>query len=242
MVQLPGPLSRILDNFSRIPYENLSKAVKYNAMGVAENARRLPHEVLAGYKAKGTGGTCFSLTWLLHNTLEASGYSSYIVLCDRAYGVNTHCAAVLQLEEKKYLLDPGYLSFTPIELSGEKPTVVETPFNSISVHQDDTARYALFTEHCGQKKRRFTIKDEPIAERDFIAYWDASFALETLSYPVVTMLKGAKHLYLQKKNLYIRDRGGSETIALSEKNFPETVNAYFGIDTQIAAQARDLFF
>jgi arylamine N-acetyltransferase len=161
-------------------------------------------------------------------------------MCDRTYGPNTHCCAVLEHGGEKFLLDPGFLSFAPIRIAGE-PVSLETVYNTITLAPADDRKYQLHTCYRSDRKYRFTLRDEPVPEETFIEHWRKSFYLESLSYPVVTMLKGDAHLYLQKENLFVRTREGSEQIRVPAAKMPETLEKYFGIKAAVSRKAMKIF-
>jgi len=237
----PPQIQFALSTLSRIPYENLSKVIKFHVEKDVRKALRSPEELLREHRATGTGGTCFSLTWFLWKHLEAQGLRVYPALCDRTYGKNTHCGVVLEWEGKKYLLDPGYLSFTPIELNGQGGVTVETVYNKIELLPEDTGRFALRTVYGGETKYRFTLKDTPVTEQELLAAWEDSFLKEAMKYPVVTMLKGDAHLYFQKETLYVRRKGGSERHRVDKEQMPATLERVFGINPKVTEQARAFF-
>ncbi len=239
---LPCDITDMLTVLSRIPFENLSKAINVSiSSGNMEPVMDNPHELLLKHKLDGTGGTCFSLTWFLLNNLKKAGHSVYPVLCDRFYGSNTHCCAILDLCNNKYLLDPGYLAFRPILLSPEKETIIETVYNTIEIIPCGKNRYKLFTKYLSERKERFTIKDEAVSEIEFLAAWKETFLLESLRYPVITAISGDAHLYFQKERLYIRRKNGSENHRIDKTNQPELFNKLFGIKPAVTKAALELF-
>jgi arylamine N-acetyltransferase len=239
---LPDDVLSVLAALSRIPYENLSKAVDLNIHQKTEqDLMRNPELLMDRHRDEGAGGTCFSLTWYLCNHLALRGYAAYPVMCDRSYGKNTHCCAVLELAGERYLLDPGYLSFLPIKLDPQAPSSVDTVFNTIEVTPSGEKSFALDTVYLQETKRRFTLKDEKIPEAEFFRHWQASFKWESLTYPVVTMLKGDAHLYFQKEHLYVRRKAGSEKIRVAPEKMPETLHRWFGIREDLTRRAVKIF-
>ena len=61
-------LVKILENFANLPYENISKIIKWNE-NFKENHLRLPEEVISEHVDFNFGGTCFSLTFYLQTIL-----------------------------------------------------------------------------------------------------------------------------------------------------------------------------
>ena len=235
----PPDIRAVLSVLSRLPYENLSKAIARSLHGREEAAMADPLILLEEHRKNGTGGTCFSLTRFVCRYLKDRGHDVYPVLCDRVYGENTHCCAVMRLNGRKYVLDPGYLAFTPILLSDK--TEVDTPFNSIILEKSAPDRYRLNTVYLKENKYRFTLKDSPAADGEFLAAWRDSFTRESMNYPVVTMLRGNAHLYLQKESLYVRTREGSEKISVPREKLPEVLKDRFGISDLVTRKAAEIF-
>lgn len=242
-MMLPPDIQILLSQLSRIPYENLSKAVYHSEARQTETVlMQTPGELITRHQTMGSGGTCFSLTWYLCDWLSKKGYVVYPVMCDRVYGKNTHCCAILEYEGERYLLDPGYLSFAPIRLDANQSSSLETVFNTIEVVPESAYRYKLNTLYQKEKKHRFILKDERISEADFFRHWKASFEWESMTYPVVTMLKEDAHYYFQKQNLYIRKKTGSEQLKIPPEKLADTLKACFGISETLTRQALDIFY
>jgi arylamine N-acetyltransferase len=96
--------------FATLPYENLSKVIRFAEAGDAVAARELPAEIINRHLQWGTGGTCFSLTATLLHLIRSLGFEAEPILADRPYGSNTHCALRVMVEGQPHLLDPGYLT------------------------------------------------------------------------------------------------------------------------------------
>jgi arylamine N-acetyltransferase len=238
----PTDITSVLKILSKIPFENLSKAVSVHMMKEAEEALMLnPEELLLKHQKDGTGGTCFSLTWFLLNHLQKKGYSLYPVLCDRPYGKNTHCCAVLLYGREKFLLDPGYLAFRPILLDPNNKTSAETIYNTIEVEPSTNGTFTLSTIYNGETKKRFTIKDTPVSDTEYFRCWQATFLWESLTYPVITLLTEEAHLYFQKEYLYVRKKSGSERIHVPKDKQPESFAKLFGINANVTKQALEAF-
>jgi len=103
-------LQNILAGFANLPYENLSKIIKFHRHGAHEAERlRLPEEVIEDHLRRRLGGTCFSLTFFLQAILLHHGFTCYIVMADMRAGKNIHGAMIVWLNGVKHLVDPGYL-------------------------------------------------------------------------------------------------------------------------------------
>lgn len=116
-------LSRLTRRLAEIPYENVTKILARE-----RGAPAFP--VFEGPLSSDAGGTCFAATRHAWELLSASGYEVYPVMADRTYGLNTHCALIVAVEGKKYLVDPGFLLPLPVELEGGR---IFTGFNYFSL-------------------------------------------------------------------------------------------------------------
>ena len=86
------------------------------------------------------GGTCFSMTWHLYQSLRDMGLNPRLVMGHKRKERNIHCALVLpdetaepsslishstshisHLSSKEFLFDPGYLIFDPLPIPLPKP-------------------------------------------------------------------------------------------------------------------------
>jgi hypothetical protein len=190
-------ISGVADTFSKIPYENLTKIIKSDAVVSPRSAMRFPDELLGDWLRWGTGGTCFSLTAAIVAVYDALGIEAHPVLADRHYGPDTHCGLIIVEPHGLLLLDPGYLLFTPVLLSPDKVAVVENGHNRIEVKPVGRGdRFELYTVFRGNRKLRLSYKIRPIDSMTFSRCWEQSFAWEMMTYPVLTRTINGNNQYL----------------------------------------------
>jgi hypothetical protein len=220
-------LTQIVRSFRKIPYENLTKIIRHDRGPGLETAE----EVLSGYLDNGSGGTCFSIVNALHETLSAAGIDSHVVLADRHYGPDTHCALLTHIEGKEWLLDPGYLIFEPIELPRGK---TRAPGGEMqwSLRGDRIEASTVFPN--GFRKIRYTLKPQRVSKDGFVDAWKRSFDFEMMNYPVVTrILDDGRHVYLRDGNLMV---DGKRQSALGTEEIPGVVES-LGIRSDLARRA-----
>lgn len=239
----------IVRAFARIPYENLTKIIKYDACRDPRTARRFPLEVVRDHEAWGAGGTCFSLTATLLHLLRASGFEAEPILADRPYGANTHCALLVRGENGYALLDPGYLILRPIPLetllrpasltaSRSPETIVATDFNDlVLVPHPSGEKLDLHTVQDGKRVHRITFKLRPADPGEFLAAWDASFEWDTMRSPVLTRVVDSRQLYLHETRLQVRERLGASRTKLPLDALPGAVAETFGVAPGVVRQA-----
>ena len=162
-------VSSIMSCFRDIPYENISK------INLSKPTLRTPDIIMHDFEKFGLGGTCFSLTWFLKIMLNYFGEEFDVYLADRTYGENTHCAGVwTDLNGDKYLLDVGYLIFTPVLIpQNEKES--EFSFGSFDFKiVNSNSRLQVYSKtKNADYKFRYVIKMDKISDSDFMDIWNS---------------------------------------------------------------------
>lgn len=230
-------LARLAEAFSHLPYENLSKIIRFKQSGSVVAAREDPAEIIEGHITGGTGGTCFSLTATLLHLVRSLGFAAEPILADRGYGPNTHCALLVHIDHHPHLLDPGFLIVDPIPLSGAEQ-IVKTRFNELVLVPDPTHRKLdLFTVEKNGRRYRLTFKTEPADVSEFLRAWDASFSWEMMHYPVVTRVVDQQQIYLRGQYEQIRNLGAVQLREIPPTELAHTISSQFGIQLPIVQQA-----
>ena len=242
--------------FLRFPYENISKILKVASGCEGENRFRLPEEVWEDFLRHGLGGTCFSLSFFFKKILDDSGFNTYLVMADRSYGDNTHCAVVVILDGKNYLVDPAFLLPQPVEFG--KNFLLEGKiwsYEFASLRRRSRKQSSILDRHVAlqappddgiifhttrnnQRKLRCTYKNVPVSREDFFHYWTQSFGWQGMHSVVMTQNIGDKQIYIRDTHLRVNQIGGvqKEKIDLSKID-PSALP--FNIPTQLVRQAWD---
>ena len=229
-------LRALVQSFSSIPYENLTKIIKkFTSPGPKERLRG-PEEVLSGHIARHTGGTCFSLTYCLGAVLTGAGYRCHPVMADMKRP-NIHCALVVYIGEKTYLVDPGYLLGEPVEL-GDRAVSVPTSFGTVELRPRTGGRYDLFTVAGGEEKWRYRVRTAPVPRSLFLKYWQESFSLPMMNSMQLTRLTDRGHLYIRDHHLRLR-RGGEKLNENIRPELEQRIEREFGIPAEITSEVRD---
>ncbi|MCL2688423.1 MAG: hypothetical protein FWE57_01075 [Chitinispirillia bacterium] len=235
-------INSVGDAFSHVPYENLTKIIKADALLHPKSAMRYPDEVIGDYLRFGSGGTCFSLTAAITAVYCALGVDAYPILADRHYGADTHSAVIIFRDGRVSLIDPGYLLFIPVLLYNNESSIVDTGTNSIELKPIKNGEAVeLYTTYRNNRKMRLTYKIAPADPGHFARVWESSFAWEMMSYPVLTRrTAGAQH-YLQGKKLAVYTGENSSRTVFDDDNVRgEAIAATFGIDPQIIKKALEI--
>jgi len=234
-------IPRVAAAFSAVPYENLTKIIKTDALVNPRSAMRLPGEVVGDYLRWGTGGTCFSLTAAITAVYDALGIEAHPILADRYYGTDTHCGLIIRNGPELYVLDPGYLLFTPVPLRAGESSFVETGTNTIELKPlGGGGRVELYTVRGRDRKLRLTYKMTPADAAQFARAWESSFAWEMMNYPVLTMRAGSAQQYLQGDKFTLYTGEGSKRLAVDVEDRARVIASSFGIDQRIVVKALEI--
>ena len=148
----PENMKKVVDlcnQISNITYENLTKIIRLEQTGSATGARKLDDSDQNDIDSWMGGGTCFSMTWHLYQTLTDMGFKPRLVMGHKRKERNIHCALILPdpdpstpslrlsaqddtpypkategsdlIAHTSYLLDPGYLIFDPLPMPLPQP-------------------------------------------------------------------------------------------------------------------------
>ncbi len=229
-------LRALVQSFSVIPYENLTKIIKKFTLQGPKERLRGPEDVLTGHIENHTGGTCFSLTYCLGAVLTGAGYRCHPVMADMKRS-NIHCALVVHLNGGRYLVDPGYLLGEPVEL-GDGAVTVPTTFGTVELRPRAGERYDLFTVSGGEVKWRYRVKTVPVPRSLFLKYWQESFSLPMMNSMQLTRLTHRGHLYIRDHHLRLR-RGSEKLNENIRSELEQRIEREFGIPAGITSEVRE---
>jgi arylamine N-acetyltransferase len=231
-------LQEILEYFSTIPYENISKIIKLNQAWDSPEKIRLPEEVMDEHIACKLGGTCFSLTFFLQSILTRNGFVCYPVMADMRAGRNIHCCLIVILDSVKYLVDPGYLLTQPMEINPTKPRLYRTEFAGVELRFDDQSqRYDLFTFNKNEMKWRYRFQDRPVPSQEFLQHWLASFRWNSMHGICLTKVTKGGLIFVHKTFMRETTFNGKRNFNI-KRNYHATIHGIFGIDKELIEQAQ----
>ena len=230
-------LEKIVEAFSKLPYENISKIIKLSDHLEDEIQIRLPEEVVEGHLTEGLGGTCFSLTFTLQTILAQNGFSCYPVMASMRAGRNIHCALVTLMGETKYLIDPGYLLGKPVELHPRKPYSFRNEFAHLELRfQPDDSAYHLYTFTGQERKWRYRFKDRSTGPEDFLRYWQDSFHKNAMHGICLNRVTSRGLVYVRKKFMRKITPEGKWNVNI-KRNYHSAIQETFGIRPELVEQA-----
>jgi arylamine N-acetyltransferase len=150
---------------------------------------------------------------------------------------NIHCALVVEMNGRRYLVDPGYLVGEPVELTGT-PVRIATTFGIVELRPRQGERYDLFTLEGDDRKWRYTVKTVAVSHAAFMRYWQDSFALPMMNNMLLTRLTPEGHLYIKNHHLRMKGRQGKSNENI-RAGFESRIASEFGIPPEITTQARE---
>ncbi|HPE29150.1 MAG TPA: arylamine N-acetyltransferase [Candidatus Mcinerneyibacteriales bacterium] len=239
-----GPLDRLralLADFSVIPYENLTKIVKFARQGGTDPREilRLPGEVFEDHERYGLGGTCFSLTHALKSLLDPLGFSSSYITADMKTGRNVHCALIVKIGRVDYLADPGYLFSEPLALSHERRTSGASQKFTFARLDYREGRWNLLTFHPSAGMRwRYSFTDDPVTEEDFFRYWRDSFFAKSMNHLCISRVSENRQAFFAGD--FMRVTTPQSKTNINVKRDPQKkIREVFGINEKIYFEARE---
>ncbi|NQV14053.1 arylamine N-acetyltransferase [bacterium] len=183
--------------FSRLPYENISKIIKREQRG-GELLFRLPDELTEDHFAWHLGGTCFSLTYFLTGIYTILGYEVKPLICQLNWGKNNHSAIRINFAGRHFLVDPGYMIFTPLPMTEETVHAHLSAETGLQLRfLEESESYALYTFRQGQSVRRYRFVDEVIPLSEFAQFWSDSFNQPGMDNLTLTQVRGDEMLFIQ---------------------------------------------
>lgn len=88
-------INELCDKLSKVTYENLTKIIRLNKTGSSSAAQKLDDSFQNDVDAWMGGGTCFSMTWYLYQSLRDMGLRPRLVMGHKRKERNIHCALIL---------------------------------------------------------------------------------------------------------------------------------------------------
>ena len=239
-----GSLNRlraVLSDFAAIPYENLTKIIKFARQGGSEPQEilRFPWEVFEDHERYGLGGTCFSLTHALKSLLDPLGFYSYYITADMKTGRNVHCALVVDISGVKYLVDPGYLFSEPLPLREEgRKSGVSQKFIFAGLEYRE-GRWNLVTFHpSAGMKWRYVFTDNPVSEKDFFKYWRDSFFAKSMNHLCISRVSENRQAFFAGDFMRVTTPESKININI-RKEAHRKIEEIFGISGKIYFEARE---
>ena len=230
-------LEEILHHFSRFPYENISKIIKYRDYFDGRDKIRLPSEVMEDHARHRLGGTCFSLTFFLQTILFHRGFLCYPVMADMRWGRNVHCALIVLLDGRKHLVDPGYLLNRPMELGAGTPRLYKTEFSGVElVHRPEEDAYDLYTFDKDQMKWRYRFQDRPVQPEAFLEHWLASFGWNSMHGLCLTRVEKDRMVYVHKMFMRETAFGRKRNVNIKD-DYHGAIHRVFGIAPGLVEEA-----
>ena len=130
----PENMKKVVDlcnQISNITYENLTKIIRLEQTGSATGARKLDDSDQNDIDSWMGGGTCFSMTWHMYQTLTDMGFKPRLVMGHKRKERNIHCALILP-DPDDSVVTPGQLfstNVTPTSVPGSPLSSLVSPLS-----------------------------------------------------------------------------------------------------------------
>ena len=225
--------------FSRLPYENISKIIKHGLQS-DQSPFRLPPELTEDHYAWHFGVTCFSLTYFLTGIYTILGYDAQSLICKLNWGKNNHSAVIIKFAGQAFLVDPGYMIYTPLPLTREVGRTRISAETGIELRfSETTEHYALYTFRKGQYTRRYQFIERAIPYSEFAQYWQDSFDLPGMDDLTLTRVSGYEMTFIQ--GAFVKITNPAHIEKFRELNRVEfLIRDRFGIPLEKVEEARHI--
>lgn len=219
----------------KIPYENVSKILRLSKK--PEDRPRNSQTVFRDYLEKQHGGTCFSLVNLVIKSLRIEGIRAFPVKADVHRRTFPHFFAIIEYDQKHYLIDPGYLINEPIEL--KELNIISKPGSAIDfkIKKTDIVTYSLNTISSAVEKERYTFSINEVSENEFQKYWIRSF--DYINEIVASRYINNKFIYINGDYVQIRTCENLEKYTSAEKSY-EYLDKYFNLNNKLISKAKEI--
>lgn len=247
-------INELCDKLSKVTYENLTKIIRLNKTGSSSAAQKLDDSFQNDVDSWMGGGTCFSMTWYLYQSMRDMGLKPRLVMGHKRKERNIHCALILpdETQGKEFLFDPGYLIFDPLPMPLPPPFGMGTALfplvpNCVRLDRPSMESMELWTGGALQSsgnltapmKLRFEYPVAGVSVEEFKQHWNESFYREMMNYPVLNRLDRERGIqyYYQKGNLVTRDSNGSKMERIDPSLRVETLSRIFGLSEELVENA-----
>jgi arylamine N-acetyltransferase len=192
---------------------------------------------MADHAELGTGGTCFSLTNALRRIVCDLGYHAYPVMADMRHGANIHCALLVHHEDRRWLLDPGYLVAEPVPLREDRAVRVRLPGRALDYRPAGGGEIELHTiNDRGEAQFRYRLRPYPVSEEEFVRFWLDSFDATGMNSLYLNKISPEGRLSAHNLNLRI-DTGRDKVNLKLRGRYPEGISERFGINSELVQRA-----
>ncbi len=149
-----------------VPWESVSRvAAKFAG---ASPFPRWPEIFWQQALDQGAGGTCFESNYAFFDLLQNLGYSGYLTVNNMGESIGCHTAIVIELADKRWLVDAGLPLYLPLPLEADAVTSRDAGFQSYKIRPLGDQRYAV-ERYPHAKPVAFTLIDQPVNDADYRA-------------------------------------------------------------------------
>jgi hypothetical protein len=160
----------------RVPFENLSNAMSCrDAPDTPESWPRTTDRFLREHRAKGLGGTSFTLAYALRDLFRGLGANAHCTLGHNLVTEEAHAAVIVYAEEGPLLFDPALLVAGAVPVRPEG--AFEDALGCVTLRPRDGPTLTLCLRMCddADERRVYSLVPMPAAPQSYRQAWIASF-------------------------------------------------------------------
>ncbi|MEW6366335.1 MAG: arylamine N-acetyltransferase [Acidobacteriota bacterium] len=153
---------------TRVPFENVSKLFYRKHRGL----RSLPgiELYLDGIRHDHFGGTCYPNNMYFHGLLVALGYDASLCGADMPSGPDVHCAIIVTIDGREYIVDVGYAApfYEPLPRDLDQDLLIRFGRDCYALRpRDEQARSRLDLYREGELVHGYLLKPTPRGPEHF---------------------------------------------------------------------------
>jgi arylamine N-acetyltransferase len=199
-------LNTILAGIRKIPYENITKIFRLTL-----SSKKRPRDfslLLKENRELFRGGTCFSLSNTIIQLLRNNNISANAVIGKMERETFPHFFVIVDINNEKYIVDPGFMIHEPIRLTKNKQMEFSTSITKYLLKYNNEKYYELYSIKNNKKKFRYKFSLSPITDDEFKKYWIRSF--DYINKIVASQIVDGKHIFISSDYVQIRQRNSIE--------------------------------
>lgn len=155
-------LNRLIQAYVRkVPWESVFRIAKRAATPDQSQCPRWPQAFWRDAICSGGGGTCYESNYAFFHLLQQLGYRGYLTINDMGDVRGCHAAIVVQLQDRKVLVDVGIPLLVALPIHPNQATHRPTWLHTYTVQPDGPNRYQILRSR-HPKPNIYTLNDIPV--------------------------------------------------------------------------------
>jgi arylamine N-acetyltransferase len=153
------------------------------------------------------------------------------------YGRDIHCAVIVNIDQRRYLMDPGYLLHVPVPIPDDgSESLITTPMNTVILRKEGAEVFSLSTLEANVEKWRYRLKTRRITQEEFEQHWIHSFRLNSMEQVMMSRVSASGRLYFRKDRLDVVSHSQRRKTRIAASSAHE-LSEIFGLPSDLILNA-----